>query len=129
MMTPPSEPSRVFLTCVVCPMGCTLETLHDGERILSLQGNLCPAGRDHAEREIFRPERTVTTSVRVRNGELPLASVRTEQPIPKHLIPGVVAHLRGMELEAPVAFGQIIVEDVKGTGVRVRVTRGVKRQG
>ena len=128
-MNTTSQPSRISLSCIVCPLGCALEVQHDGERILSLQGNLCPAGRDHAEKEIFRPERTVTTSVPVRNGELPLASVRTEQPIPKHLILRVVNLLRGMELEAPVVFGQIVAEDVMGTGVRVRVTRGVKRKG
>ena len=115
------------LTCIICPIGCTLEVMYNENEILSVQGNLCPRGRDYAEKELFNPERTLTTSVRVRNGEMPLASVRSAGPLPKHLIRPVVSKLKKMELEAPVEFGQVILENVEGTGVDVVATREVKQ--
>ena len=115
------------LICIVCPIGCDLEVLYDDHRILNVRGNLCPRGADYAEKELFNPERTLTTSVKVRNGEMPLASVRTVKPIQKALIRTVVARLKKMELEAPVEFGQVVIEGVEGTGADVVVTREVKR--
>ncbi len=114
------------LICIVCPIGCNLDVLHDGEQILSVQGNLCPRGCDYAEKELFNPERTLTTSVRVLNGKMPLASVRTERPIPKSLVRVIVARVKEIELEAPVEFGHVVIRDVEGTGVDVVVTREVK---
>lgn len=114
------------LICIVCPIGCNLEIHHDEHEILSLQGNLCARGAEYAEKELFHPERTLTTNVRVRNGEMPLASVRSTEPIPKELIVDVVRELKRMGLEAPVEFGQIVMQDVRGTGVDVVVTREVK---
>jgi CxxC motif-containing protein len=127
-MSSPTIHSHATLVCIVCPIGCSLEIMHNGQDILSVQGNLCPRGRDYAAKELFSPERTLTTSVRVHGGELPLASVRTERPIPKRLIRTVVALVKGIELKAPVEFGQVIIEDVEGTGVNVVVTREVKRK-
>lgn len=116
------------LTCIICPIGCTLKVLYDEKEIQSVQGNLCPRGMDHAEKELFNPERTLTTSVRVRNGEMPLASVRSVGPLPKALIRPTVKRIKRMELDAPVEFGQVVLEDVEGTGVDVVATREVKRK-
>jgi len=116
------------LICIVCPIGCDLQVLHDTSEILSVQGNLCPRGVDYAEKELFDPHRTITTSVRVRGGEMPLASVRTTEPVPKHLIRKIVALVKELKLEAPVEFGQVIIQDVEGTGVDVVTTRGVRRK-
>ena len=41
------------LTCIVCPIGCVLEVHYNDNEILSVQGNLCPRGRDYAEKELF----------------------------------------------------------------------------
>ena len=83
---------------------------------------------DYAEKELFDPHRTITTSVRVRGGEMPLASVRTTEPVPKHLILKIVSLVKKMELKAPVEFGQVVIQDVEGTGVDVVATRGVRRK-
>ncbi len=114
------------LICIVCPIGCNLDVLYNEHEILNVQGNLCPRGTDYAEKELFNPERTLTTSVRVRDGEMPLASVRTVGPIPKRFIRKTVFRLKQIELEAPVEFGQVVIEDVEGTGVAVVVTREVR---
>ncbi|MCK4613694.1 MAG: DUF1667 domain-containing protein [Thermoplasmata archaeon] len=117
------------LICIVCPIGCNLNVEYSETSIESIEGNLCQKGVEYVEKEIFHPERTLTTSVLVLHGKMPLASVRTTGPIPKAIIKKVMAEIKKIKLEAPVKFGQVIVKDVEGTGVDVVVTREVKRRG
>jgi len=116
------------LICIVCPIGCNLEISYNECEIQNIQGYLCPRGVEYAEKELFNPERTLTTSVHVMNGEMPLASVRTTKPIPKHLTRRVVGKLKKIHMEAPVKFGQVIIKDVEGSGVDVVTTREVRRR-
>ena len=117
------------LICIVCPIGCNLNVEYSETSIESIEGNLCQKGVEYVEKETFHPERTLTTSVLVLHGKMPLASVRTTGPIPKAIIKKVMAEIKKIKLEAPVKFGQVIVKDVEGTGVDVVVTREVKRRG
>ncbi len=77
---------QVRVTCIVCPMGCTITvTIRNGE-IVSIEGNRCPRGADYAREEVLEPKRVVMTVLRVREGDLPVVSVKTSRPIPKKLI-------------------------------------------
>jgi len=80
------------VVCVQCPIGCKIkvELTEDGH-IKSITGNRCPRGVEYAKDEIKDPKRVVPTSIRVLNGELPLASVKTDKPIPKRFIPELVS--------------------------------------
>ena len=58
------------LTCIVCPIGCTLEVeLIDG-KVVSVKGNTCPRGEKYAISECTNPERMVTTTIRCENGKV-----------------------------------------------------------
>lgn len=72
------------ITCTVCPLSCevVLEIGENGE-ILSLTGNKCARGKTYATKEHTAPERTLTTTVKIKGGVHPLLPVRTDQPIPK----------------------------------------------
>ena len=83
-------PRTTELICIVCPIGCTLKVEHDGKEIINIEGNICERGVDYSEKELFDPTRTLTSSVLVKNGELPLASVRTTGQIPKPMVWGVI---------------------------------------
>lgn len=74
-----------------------------------------------------RSERVVPTSIRVLNGELPLASVKTDRPIPKRFIPELMKIVREIKVEAPVKSGDIVLKDLFGTGANLVVTRTVRR--
>ena len=66
------------LTCIGCPMGCQLRaTLEDGV-VTAVTGNTCPRGDAYARKECVHPERTVTGTVRVLGGLLPVVPVRTQ---------------------------------------------------
>ena len=75
-------------TCIVCPNGCTItaeaEARGDGTyAVRSVQGAACPRGTAYVEQELTDPRRTIATSVPVKGGELPLASVRLTAPHPQ----------------------------------------------
>ena len=63
------------MTCIVCPMGCTMTVEVDGENI-HVTGNTCPRGETHAIGEIRNPVRSLTSIVRVTNREDTMAKAR-----------------------------------------------------
>jgi CxxC motif-containing protein len=111
--------------CIVCPNGCALDVETDGSTLVSVKGNGCPKGKSYAEEEMLSPKRTVTSSVLVTGGVLPLASVRLTEPVPKERIPEVMAVIRKIRLEAPVHRGQVLVERMLGYESDLIVTRDV----
>ena len=104
------------LTCIICPRGCTLEADIQGENV-TVTGNACPRGRDYGMSECLHPTRTVTAVVRVANRDMRALSVKTKEPIPKENIFDLMAILRKKEVQAPVAIGDIICENIFGTQV------------
>ena len=82
------------LTCIGCPMGCALLVEMDGKEIISVTGNTCKKGAEYAVKEVTNPTRIVTTTVRVKNGSMPVVSVKTAQDIPKGKIFDCVEALR-----------------------------------
>ena len=118
------------LTCIGCPLGCSLtvslDTTPDGSvEVTNVTGNTCPKGDSYARKEITNPTRIVTSTVRVLNGTSPMVNVKTESDIPKNKIFACVDALRGIEITAPVKIGDIILENVAGTGVNVISARNI----
>jgi len=110
------------LICIRCPVGCHITAELEDGRVKSISGNSCPRGAEYAENEVTHPVRTVTSLVRLKGGEHPVVSVKTESDVPKEKMMDVVAALKGIELTAPVMIGDVAAEDIAGTGVRVIVT-------
>ena len=107
------------LTCIGCPMGCQLRaTLEDGV-VTAVTGNTCPRGDAYARKECVHPERTVTGTVRVLGGPLPVVPVRTQGEVPKEKVLEVARALHHAAVPAPVQAGQVVLADVCGTGVAV----------
>ena len=113
------------LTCIGCPMGCALLVEMDGKEIISVTGNTCKKGAEYAVKEVTDPTRIVTTTVRVKNGSMPVVSVKTAQDIPKGKIADCIRALKAVTVEAPVTIGQVILADAAGTGVDVVATKNI----
>lgn len=73
------------------------------------------------------PTRIVTTTVRIKGGTLPALSVKTKDGVPKDKITECISCLQEVETEAPVCVGDVIVEDIAGTGVSVVATKSIER--
>ena len=97
----------------------------DGAEIISISGNTCKNGDKYARKELTNPTRIVPSLVRVVGGTLGMVSVKTASDIPKGKIFDCVKALKDVEVQAPVKIGDVIVENVAGTGVNVIATKNV----
>jgi len=116
------------IICIGCPMGCCLTVDYDGTKIHTLSGNRCKVGLEYSEKEISNPERTLTTTVKVKHGNLPLVSVRTNKPIPKNRILDAMNLLAKVELEAPIKIGDPIIQNIFNTGVNIVATKNISNK-
>lgn len=113
------------LICINCPLGCGLTvTIKNGE-VEKVQGNTCPKGEAYGKKEVTNPTRIVTSTVRVTGGVLPVVSVKTASDIPKEKIMDCARVLKEVEVQAPVSIGDVVLEDVCGTGVPMIATKNV----
>lgn len=112
-------------TCIICPNSCDITVEMEGHDIRSITGADCKRGIAYVEQELTAPMRTISTSVTVKNGTMPLTSVRLDRAIPKEQIFSVMNEIKKVELEAPVGIGDYVIKDILGLGSHVIVTKNV----
>lgn len=101
------------LTCIACPLGCALTVTIEDKKVISVEGNTCPRGKDYAINECTAPVRTVTSTVMCENGDL--VSVKTKNPIPKDKIFEAMSIINKTVASLPISVGDIIIEDLFGS--------------
>ena len=117
------------LTCISCPIGCELSvSLDESGKILKIEGNRCPRGKEYAITEITNPQRILPISVKVEDGELELVSAKTDKPVPKKKMYEIIEYIKKLKVKAPVKRGDLIVEDILGTGANLVATRTVNKK-
>ena len=115
------------LTCITCPLGCSLTVRQENGQILDISGNTCPRGADYARQEILSPSRTVTTTIEVKNGTERMLPVKTAHEIPKDKIMDCMKCIKIIRVQAPVHIGDIILENAAGTGTAVIASKTVQK--
>ena len=110
------------LICIGCPMGCPMTVEMENGEVLSVKGNTCKRGDIYARKEVTNPTRIVTSTVRVSGGIRPVVAVKTANDIPKAKIFEVMKDINKVHAEAPVKIGDVLLENVAGTGVNVIAT-------
>ena len=113
------------LTCIGCPLGCTLTVELENGQVESIAGSTCRRGDDYARKEVTNPTRIITSTVRVTGGAEEMVSVKTRTDIPRESIARCVKALKGIEAAAPVRMGEVILENAAGTGVDVIATKEI----
>ena len=113
------------LVCVVCPMGCRITVTLDGDKIVSVKGNSCPRGKAYAEKECIRPERILTTTVRLEGGVHRVLPVITDREIPLDKVFEAMELVRKVTVKAPVSEGQVIIENILDSGANVIASRSM----
>ena len=115
--------------CIVCPNGCDITTEgKPGEEGFLISGEGCKRGREYVLSELTEPRRTISTSVKVRGGEMDLCSVRLTKPIPLARVKEACEVIHGLTLTAPVEEGRVILSDICGLGSDVIATRSVGKR-
>lgn len=114
------------LICVSCPLGCPIEVEIENGEILSVTGNTCKRGDAYARAELTHPERSLTTTVKLVDGMLPVVPVKSSKPVPKDKMFECMEVINKASIKAPVKIGDIVVKDILGTGVDIVVTNNDK---
>jgi CxxC motif-containing protein len=119
---------KKHFVCVVCPVGCEVDVVHDGSRIISTEGNKCEKSEEFVRQELIEPMRILTTTVRIQGSRWPVIPVRTDKSVPKRLFPRIMKRLARIKLQAPVNMLDIVAGDVLHTGVNIIATRTMPRE-
>jgi len=109
--------------CINCPAGCHLEITVDDDGAVDVRGNRCPRGKKYAEAEIADPRRTVTAVVRSEGPEPVCVPVKTSAPLPRRLIPDLLQELAATRVALPVGVGDVVLKNVRESGIDVVATR------
>jgi len=117
------------LTCIGCPLGCSITVSMENGEILEVTGNTCKRGDIYARKEVTNPTRIVTSTVQVSGGVAPTVSCKTKEDIPKGKIFDVTAALKGVCVKAPVAIGDVVYANVADTGVDMVATKDIAAAG
>jgi CxxC motif-containing protein len=116
---------RKELTCIKCPMGCALEVQHNDHEIVDVKGNGCKKGLEYAFMEVFKPERIVTTTVKITGADLEFLPVKTDAGVPADMTFKVIELARKLSVKAPIKQGDILIPDILGTGSNLVATRSI----
>lgn len=108
------------LTCIGCPMGCPITVETENGEVVSITGYTCNIGKNYAQNEVTAPKRTVTTTALTAEGR-PI-SCKTAENIPKEKIFEAVEQIKTAPVTLPVNVGDVLLENVAGTGVNVVAT-------
>lgn len=110
------------LICIGCPLGChvTLE-ISDKSEIESMTGNQCKEGKDYIIAEFRAPVRVFTAAVLTKGGGQ-LLPVRTDKPVHKNQLKGLMQTCAKLKVEPPVKIGQVIIPNILGTGANLVAT-------
>lgn len=115
------------LTCIGCPLGCALSVELFGEKVEKVSGFTCGRGKAYAAQEAIDPQRTVTSTVRIFGAGHPVLPVRTAGEVPKDRIWACMEQIRALTAEAPVHVGEILLENIAGTGVALVAAKTMER--
>ena len=112
------------ITCISCPVGCRMTVTVEDGKVISVEGNTCKRGDVYGRQESIAPTRMVTAVAPVKGSTTPI-SLKTEQPIPKQAIQQCMREVRALRLSLPIASGQVLLDNVAGTGVRLVATKSL----
>lgn len=113
------------MICINCPRGCNLEVDLETKEVT---GNFCPRGKEYALNEITCPKRTLTSTMRVVNGDINMVSIRTDKPLDKNLLFQAMKEINEKEVEAPINIGDILIEHICSSDVNIIATKEVKKK-
>ncbi|MFH1836613.1 MAG: DUF1667 domain-containing protein [Candidatus Omnitrophota bacterium] len=111
------------LTCIDCPVGCSLVVEAENGRVSKIEGAKCPKGETYAVSEIEDPVRIVTSTVFTEGLDLRAVPVRTGHAIPKNRIMDIMSEIRKIKIRSPIKRGEAVKENILGLGVNLIATR------
>ena len=119
---------KKHFVCVVCPIGCEIDVVYEGSKIISMEGNKCEKSAEFVTQELIEPMRILTTTVRIQGSRWAVLPVRSDKAIAKRLFPRIMKQLRRVKLQAPVSMLDVVARDIMHTGANIIATRSMPRE-
>jgi len=116
------------IRCIVCPTGCEIDVKRTPDGEVEFEGYTCTRGLDYAKQEFFAPKRVLTTTIRVKNGFLPLLPVRVDQAILKENLNDALDTIAKTEVEAPIKMGDILIKNIAGEEANIIASRDMSKK-
>lgn len=118
---------KKIFTCIICPNGCEIEVELDKDKIINIEGATCKKGKEYVNQELINPQRNISSSVKVVNGDLDIVSVRLNNTIPKNKIFEVMEEIKKLQIEAPVKIGDIVEKNILDLNVDLIATKNIEK--
>lgn len=115
------------LICITCPMSCHLKAVMENGEVVSVSGNTCPRGAAYAKKELTHPTRMLTSTVIIQHALYDRLPVITSSDIPKESLFDVMEALKSVRVEAPIQYGDVVIENVCGLGVNIIASRTMEK--
>jgi len=95
---------------------------------MNISGNQCKRGEVYVRNEMTNPTRILTTTVKTVFPEIPRASVKTSEPIPKGLLMEAMKEINKVTIEKEMKIGDVVIENILNTNVNIVLTKEIKRK-
>ena len=102
------------LTCIMCPMGCSIQISKGAKGELVVTGNNCIRGEQFAKEEIVAPKRVVTSLLKTNKGVVPVKTT-------KKYIAKTIQEIEKLKIDN-VKFHQVVIKNIFNSGADVIVT-------
>ena len=123
------DSSKREFTCIVCPKGCDiLVWRHGAGNEWLVSGNGCEKGHEYVVGEMTSPVRVLTATVALGGAEGVLLPVRTSAPVPRDKLMMLMNIIASIRVDAPLRMGDMIAENIGGTGADLVASRSVRRE-
>lgn len=109
------------MICIICPRGCHLVV----DEEMNVTGNTCPKGKEYALSELTRPQRIITSTIRVNNRENTVVSIKSDKPIDKDKMFDVMEIINKLSVSAPTHIGDIVLENILDSGANIIITKEI----
>ncbi|MDD5621887.1 MAG: DUF1667 domain-containing protein [Actinomycetota bacterium] len=110
------------IICLGCPLACNINVEINKDEIMRVRGAKCKVGKKYAIQECKEPRRVLTTTIRTTEADRPLLPVRTGDSIPKESIAECMKIMSKKIISPTIKAGDIVIENISGTGVNVIAT-------
>ena len=113
------------IICTLCPKGCHLSVDLANKTVI---GNGCIRGKFYGISELTAPMRTLTSTVKIDGAICRRCPVKSSSDVPREKVVEIMRLLDSVQLTAPVALGDVVLENVLDTGANIVITRSMKAE-
>ncbi|HNX28033.1 MAG TPA: DUF1667 domain-containing protein [Syntrophomonadaceae bacterium] len=113
------------LTCILCPLSCSISVKEAKGQIQEISGYGCKLGKEYAPQELLSPMRTVTSTVKLTGAAIASLPVKTSCSVPRDKIFDCMQEIKELVVNSPVKCGQIIKKNIAGSDADLIATRSI----